>query len=854
MKRILIPIVRPDFRKNTDPAFRTPGSVATALAAGPVIDPAVGMLSFEGHVFWTVVLISVVLGLVACLILYRFVRYDGQIRQLLRTQKTFDLCWVDLNAGNVISKSNFSLFRKWGLVLSGPTVSIDEISRVLGRDTRREYVETLEKMKRSGARLIVEDKQIPFRIDGRNVFYRRYLHLLGNNRFMACFQDITTLAEVEAQERLLANLFDALRDGLLYIDHDLKVRRYNKAVLDLFPECDPNGESYRDFFNRTGLLCSDSPTLRDLMRCQAGRQVEYLERPRRWIEYSCFPVTGADSDQVTGVLEFLRDITEQHHREESLRTMKLIIDNISEPVFWLFLDGTIQYANAAAGRAWGLDPKAAYPEGPIGGKVWVYDDAITPENWQHFAGQVEMSKTSRFDTAMKRKDGGSFPVVVTVDLVKQNETLFFAACFHDMTDATRRIEAEQSALAKTRFLDHMSHEIRTPLNGVVGMADILLETPLDDKQRRFVETIKFSGDQLIRLVNDILDFSRFESGEFQTEVVEFDLPDLVRGLLGEVEDAAREQSLELTGELLEEMPARMIGDAKHLRQALFPLLENALKFTHRGEVRLSVSVKRHLENQDENRLVTTFSVKDTGVGISPESQGRLFESFSLGDTSFARQYGGCGLGLSISRRLVEQMGGQFGFRSEERIGSTFWIDIPLQPTGSVRVPPGTIWHIPGAKPEEKPTSEDRNDSGLEQAATDSTGRLPILVVEDNRINRIVMGELLKQAGLPFEFAENGLIACQAISEKAFSLVLMDCQMPVMDGFQASRKIREMEAGRDELRPAHTGRIPIVAVTANAMSGDEQRCYDAGMDGFCAKPVSGPKLLESIEKWIPETPK
>lgn len=573
----------------------------------------------------------------------------------------------------------------------------------------------------------------------------------------------------------------------------------------------------------------------------------------------------------------------QDHRSHALQTMQLVIDHISEPVFWLNLDGTIRYANDAACLAWNVSPANSASEGPVGGKVWTYDASITPENWHTFVEQVEVSKTSRFDTSMRCFNNGNdrgkvkqadkpdvdgaedcklFPATVTVDLLEQNGEPFLAACFHDMSESTRRIAAEQAMVAKSRFLDHMSHEIRTPLNGVIGLADVLLATKLDDKQREYVQTVRKSGRQLLGIVNNILDFSRFNSGEYKIEYAEFDLHAMLRSLLDGIADQAAAKGLDLLGEYRTALSRRMVGDAARLRQMLFCLLDNALKFTSEGSIRLDVAMQGRDERSEIACDVIRFFVIDTGIGISPEGIKNLHESFQLGDTSFTRQFGGVGLGLPIVRQLIERMGGITGVESQENVGSTFWFDLPLRPKGRESIEPGVFFQRLTEKTNEKKTDDHpvgATTVTMPQSATtknecpNERQSAPLfLIIEDNKINRLVAGEILHQAGYAFETAENGLLGVEAVAAKPFSLILMDCQMPVMDGFQATERIRRMEAGQDELKPAHQGRIPIIAVTANAMSGDEQHCYDSGMDAFCAKPINSETLLNAIRQiGIPE---
>ncbi len=447
---------------------------------------------------------------------------------------------------------------------------------------------------------------------------------------------------------------------------------------------------------------------------------------------------------------------------------------------------------------------------------------------------------------MRRNDGTTFPTVVTANLLEQYGEPFIVVGFQDLSDQTKRIKAEQTALAKSRFLDHMSHEVRTPLNGMLGIADLLLETELTEKQREFVDMSRVSGQQLLAIVNNILDFSVIDEGTLKLQKNECDWSNLLESQLKIFRTLAAERQVDVVFSLTiaPGLPRRILCDEKRLRQVLFNLLDNSLKFTPRGNVAVRVTeaptTPESFRKDDKDAgggpiHRFSFEVTDTGVGISKEKLANLFEAFTLGDASFSRKYGGTGLGLAISRALILKMNGEIIVESETDVGSTFRFTLPFE-AAEERTPP-----------ENEPVTKKESPKSVAAKSPDETR---ILVVEDNRIHRIVTGEILKKPGFLYEFAEDGLQGCEAIATKPYDLVLMDCQMPVMDGFDATKRIRAMEAGVDEWKPTHQGRIPIIALTANALPGDEKACYDAGMDDFCSKPANAVQLLEAISKWIP----
>lgn len=385
-------------------------------------------------------------------------------------------------------------------------------------------------------------------------------------------------------------------------------------------------------------------------------------------------------------------------------------------------------------------------------------------------------------------------------------------------DEERRA-AEAASLAKSEFLAHMSHEIRTPLNGVLGMIDLVLPTELNDKQRKFLELAKMSGESLAALVNDILDFSKIEAGKLDIESITFDL----RKVLEQVKDIqslkANAKGLQVLCEVPAEVPALVQGDPSRVRQILINLINNAIKFTERG----SVTVRAGVEEVGNEHLVVRFGVTDTGIGIPPDRMNRLFKSFSQVDGSTTRKYGGTGLGLAISKQLTELMGGQIGVESEAGKGTTFWFTVKFG-------------HAAEQALTETPTPEtpDRLEASP-PAACRLAAR--ILIAEDNEVNQIVLSELLADEGYRYEIVNDGKQAVEAVLRNHFDMVLMDCQMPVMDGFEASRAIRQNEG---------TGRrIPIVALTANATKADRDRCLENGMDAHCTKPIEIDDLLKVI---------
>ncbi len=454
------------------------------------------------------------------------------------------------------------------------------------------------------------------------------------------------------------------------------------------------------------------------------------------------------------------------------------------------------------------------------------------------------------------------PRAVLAELRDQNEQL--RERFDELTTAHEETErlrreaerardaAERALRVKSDFLATVSHELRTPMNGVIGMSELLLASGLGGDQKDIAETLRDSAETMVGLIEEVLDFSKIEAGKLVLERAPFDLRLAIDGVLRMLSVLARRRGLTLNASFEGPLPSRVLGDITRLRTLVTNLVGNALKFTERGAVELRAA----LDARDDQRAVMRVSVLDTGIGMSPATIERLFEPFTQADASSTRRYGGTGLGLAICKRLVQEMGGEIGVESAEGAGSTFWFTLPLeieaastlgadacesvvyasaaQPSMRPSRPP------PSTRPAQVPVSTRPSRVPMSTRPPVTSSRPTVLVVDDNAVNRLVAARLLQKLNYEVDTAASGVLAVSACARRSYDAVLMDCHMPEMDGYEATRAIRRMH-------PA--GTLGIVAMTANAQEGDRERCRAAGMDDYVTKPVRVETMRETLARWI-----
>ncbi len=399
----------------------------------------------------------------------------------------------------------------------------------------------------------------------------------------------------------------------------------------------------------------------------------------------------------------------------------------------------------------------------------------------------------------------------------------------ELTDSNHRLveakaEAEQATRSKSLFLANMSHEIRTPLNGVMGMNQLLKMTNPSDEQAEYIEAIRISGDSLLTIINDILDFSKIEAGRLKLENIPFNLNALLNNIFKMIKVHSDTKGLDLQLDIHPSVPEVINSDPTRLQQILLNFCNNAVKFTEHGGIFIKVApVTTPINKCPKNFITLRFSVKDTGIGIPKSKQSHIFESFSQADTTTTRKFGGTGLGLAISKRLAELMQGEVGLDSTPGKGSVFWLALCLSP---------------GKMPFEKKPAQKQKPIATSET---NRNRAKILLAEDNPINQKLMIRIFEKHAINADLVENGLEALNKMKETKYDLILMDIQMPVLDGYETTRKIRNIEKGTGTY-------IPIIALTANAVKGDRERCINAGMDGYLSKPIIVQELLNKINNY------
>ncbi|MFO7780868.1 MAG: PAS domain S-box protein, partial [Spirochaetia bacterium] len=654
-------------------------------------------------------------------------------------------------------------------------------------------------------------------------------------RMLGTHTDISSrkAAELELAEShsLLQSVFDGMDDGLVVLDPQMRIVRANAWMEDHYgPARKIVGRKCYEVYEQQSAPCGTCPlveTRKTGMTAHGDVKTTGEDGSEMWARVTTHPLTD-EKGEIVGYIEHMKDVTEERNAADALMAKKEELERFFTVALDLLAIADTSGRFVRLNTAW--EDTLGFSISELEGMSFM--DFVHPEDrepTEKAMADLEAARQVIGFVNRYRTSDGSYRYIEWRSHPHQD--LVYAAA----RDVTDRIEREEAALAasraKSEFLANMSHELRTPLNGIVGFSDLLLESDLGEPYRSYVENVHISAETLMTLINDVLDFSKIEAGKMELEMQRVDIGQLLRNAAQSVRMAAESKGLDLVLSVDEHLPQAIETDPHRLTQVIVNLLSNAVKFTEYGFVQLRTEVL----TADEDRARLRFSVRDTGVGIEPQHQDAIFDSFTQADPSTTRRFGGTGLGLAISNRILEQLDSNLELESEPGTGSTFSFELEVIPVAAGESPPATTGDATEAAPAEGDRHSD-DDRDVEPVR--------ILVAEDEKINRLVTRRMIDRLVSNAEVVttNDGRHAVEAFASGAFDLVLMDVQMPRMDGYEATRAIREAE-GPDS-------HIPIIALTAGVVQGERERCLDAGMDDYVSKPVDLKRLGEALAKWAP----
>ncbi len=630
-------------------------------------------------------------------------------------------------------------------------------------------------------------------------------------------------AAIAFREKQFRTLLESTPDPIIIVNNRGKIIMVNQRAKEVFEysHYEMLGENIEllmpDRFRTAHVAHRDgfahNPTLRP-MSMRSGIELTAVTKSGREfpVEVSLSPI---ETDDGLMIASALRDVSEQSKTQKQLLQQQLTLQKIldNSPVgVGVEIDGITVMMNHR------LQSMSYFAIGKA-----VESGYANPDVYKAIIEQLsDIESVSNEEISIKSRDGDKLNTLASFANIEFEGKAALLSWFYDVTELQQsRMIAEEATRIKSSFLANMSHEIRTPMNAIIGMSHLAMQTGLNTKQLSYIEKVHRSAESLLGIINDILDFSKIEANKLEMEVDDFFLEEVFDNLNNLIELKAKEKCLNLLFNIPSDLPTGLMGDQLRLGQVLINIANNAIKFTEKGEVEIKVEV---IEKSDKF-VKLHFKVRDTGLGMSLEQQGKLFRPFSQADMSFTRKYGGTGLGLAISKSLTEMMGGKIWVESEYGVGSIFHF------TAQFKRKQGDFIqrHEPG---------EDIESLHTQHIA--KLRRTKVLLVEDDIINQELMLELLSTFGISVEIACNGQEAVELVEKNSFDGILMDCQMPVMDGFTATRMIRQQK--RFET-------LPILALTANAMASDREKVLAAGMNDHISKPINITEVLSIMAKWI-----
>jgi len=647
--------------------------------------------------------------------------------------------------------------------------------------------------------------------------------------------------ELREKEEHYRTLVESLREGIAQGDNEERFTFANQAAHEIFGVAPGSliGRNLREFLEDKDLAVLEAENARRL----TGETSTYELRIRRPDgEIRHLLVTGSprfnSKGELVGYFGVLHDITDRKLFEEALqkeaRKLSAMIEGMEEGVVFIDRQDLVIEANEYFLKLFGLNKDEI-----LGRSFWDTQAGKT------FAECQEILASSRPGDEqglmiVQKNIAGLKTVVRFRPIYRQG---VYEGSVLNVIDVTELVLAKEKAMAasraKSNFLANMSHEIRTPLNAIIGITDLMMDAELTPDQRDYLQMIQESSGSLLAIVNDILDFSKIEAGHVELDLSDFDIREAITGVCAVLTNRAHQKGLEFVCDIGPHIPSLLRGDPQRLRQILMNLGDNAVKFTPQG----SVTVRVERESSAEKEVTVCFSVIDTGIGVAPENQALIFEDFTQADSSVTRRFGGTGLGLSISRKLVEMMGGEIGFKSPlapgQNGGSCFWFKIPFQARDRDREAATEPSRSIGSEEYGSAHSRGKENRAARTGKPDGQ-KARILLVEDNRINQKVTMAILRKAGYTVDVVDNGKKALEALKELPVDLILMDVQMPEMDGIKATELIR-----KNFLAAAS---LPIIALTANAVKEEKDRCLKSGMSDYIFKPIQAKELVAKVEKW------